>query len=379
MANRSTEGFDGAIRRNAERMIEEGRQIFRFDTFGDEAFWGGTLKLHQAIAGRRLGGVGPGVSPRTALAVGLKVDAEALPPNVLRRSGTGAVDLNDPAVTLALLDANAVVGVTGDRDPARTAAVGRNPMLALSFDGRRFVCAGYRPAARRLAESRSERRRHRRAGAGSQRRRRPAADRSAHGAHGAQQLGAGQVRRAAVPRRQGVPARRQAAATLLPAAFGLAGVNLTPIPAGAASRTGMRSSPISRCTAGHVRRFAAGRSAAVSGRGARRVRQRAERPGPRSRPSCPRCSSTSCRFRRRRRRTAASTRAPPEPGKAVFNGAAGCATCHVPPLFTEPGWNMHTAEEIGIDDFQASRSPDERYRTTPLAGLLHATEGRLLP
>jgi len=56
-------------------------------------------------------------------------------------------------------------------------------------------------------------------------------------------------------------------------------------------------------------------------------------------------------------------------GRAVFNGPGTCATCHVPPLFTEPGWNMHTAEEIHIDDFQASRSPDDRYRTSPLKGL----------
>ena len=55
--------FDGLIRENAQQMIEEGRRIFRFDTFGDEAFWGDTLKLHQAIAGAKLGGVGPGVSP----------------------------------------------------------------------------------------------------------------------------------------------------------------------------------------------------------------------------------------------------------------------------------------------------------------------------
>ncbi len=68
-----------------------------------------------------------------------------------------------------------------------------------------------------------------------------------------------------------------------------------------------------------------------------------------------------------------------EQGKAVFNGAAGCASCHVPPLFTEPGWNMHTPAEIGIDDFQASRSPDRRYRTTPLAGLSARQHGRLLP
>lgn len=52
-------------------------------------------------------------------------------------------------------------------------------------------------------------------------------------------------------------------------------------------------------------------------------------------------------------------------GKAVFEGQAKCASCHVPPLFTEPGWNMHTGAEIGIDDFQSSRSPEKRYRTTP--------------
>jgi len=56
-------------------------------------------------------------------------------------------------------------------------------------------------------------------------------------------------------------------------------------------------------------------------------------------------------------------------GKAVFDSKAKCATCHVAPLFTEPGWNMHTASEIGIDDFQANRAPDRRYRTAPLKGL----------
>jgi cytochrome c peroxidase len=57
-------------------------------------------------------------------------------------------------------------------------------------------------------------------------------------------------------------------------------------------------------------------------------------------------------------------------GKMVFENQAKCETCHVGPTFTEPGWNMHTAQEIGIDDIQASRSPDDRYRTTPLAGRL---------
>ncbi|HXF62972.1 MAG TPA: di-heme oxidoredictase family protein, partial [Caldilineaceae bacterium] len=62
-------------------------------------------------------------------------------------------------------------------------------------------------------------------------------------------------------------------------------------------------------------------------------------------------------------------------GEKLFNGAAGCAACHVPPLYTEPGWAMHTAEEMGIDDFQAKRSPDEQYRTPPLKGLWSHTQG----
>ncbi|HEX8027075.1 MAG TPA: hypothetical protein VF491_01370, partial [Vicinamibacterales bacterium] len=62
-------------------------------------------------------------------------------------------------------------------------------------------------------------------------------------------------------------------------------------------------------------------------------------------------------------------------GQALFNGRARCSSCHVPPLFTEPGWSMHTAEEIGIDDFQARRSPDNRYRTTPLKGAWSRAKG----
>src|SRR5262249_44997389 len=62
-------------------------------------------------------------------------------------------------------------------------------------------------------------------------------------------------------------------------------------------------------------------------------------------------------------------------GQQLFEGKAQCAGCHVPPLFTEPGWNMHTAAEIGIDDFQASRAPDRRYRTAPLKGLFAHAKG----
>src|SRR3954464_13258210 len=100
--------------RDAAAMFREGRDIFRFDTFGDEAFWGGTLQLHRAIEGTRFGGVGGGVSPKTALGVGLKVDVDALPSSLQRDLRNGRVDLNDAGVTLALLKLNAVVGLKGE-------------------------------------------------------------------------------------------------------------------------------------------------------------------------------------------------------------------------------------------------------------------------
>lgn len=95
-----------AVHAHADQLIDEGRQTFRYDTFGDEAFWGDTIQLHRAIAGSAHGGVGSGVSPRSALSVGLKVDSEALPSDVQAQIKNGTVDLDDPATTLALLKLN---------------------------------------------------------------------------------------------------------------------------------------------------------------------------------------------------------------------------------------------------------------------------------
>ena len=115
---RRLEKNDREIKAHAERLLEQGRNIFRFDTYGSEAFFGDALQLHRAIAGAKNGGVGPGVSPKTALAVGLKVDAEALPEALKARLKAGKVNLDDPATTLALLKLNAVVGLTGRFDDA---------------------------------------------------------------------------------------------------------------------------------------------------------------------------------------------------------------------------------------------------------------------
>src|SRR5687767_4992908 len=82
----------------------DGQAIFRYDTFGDEQLWTDALRMHEVI---------PSISPATALAVGLKVDVQALPPAVIAALQAGKVDLNNPAVTVELLRLNAVVGVQG--------------------------------------------------------------------------------------------------------------------------------------------------------------------------------------------------------------------------------------------------------------------------
>jgi len=115
----SSNRFDLKIADSTLDMIRDGRHTFRSDTFGDEAFWGQTLGLHKAIAGSKNGGVGAGVSPRTALAVGLKVDSTALPSALVGDLKANRVNLDDPAVTLALLKLDAVVGVKGFFDSSR--------------------------------------------------------------------------------------------------------------------------------------------------------------------------------------------------------------------------------------------------------------------
>src|SRR5262245_735278 len=112
-SNERLKDSDATLGDHATAVVREGRSIFRFDTFGSEAFWGGALRLHETIAGSANGGAGPGLSPRAALSLGLKVDADALPPDLVNAATRGAVNLDDPATTLALLKLDAVVGVKG--------------------------------------------------------------------------------------------------------------------------------------------------------------------------------------------------------------------------------------------------------------------------
>ncbi|WP_399258849.1 hypothetical protein [Terriglobus albidus] len=96
--------FLGSAQDNSKELINQGRQIFRFDTYGDEVFWTGQLHIEQAVSQ---------LTPVTALGLGLKVDSEALSPSVGEAIKQGKINLNDPAVTIALIKQNAVLGVVG--------------------------------------------------------------------------------------------------------------------------------------------------------------------------------------------------------------------------------------------------------------------------
>lgn len=372
---RPATGFDAAIDQHARDLVERGRRIFRFDTFGDEDFWGGALRLHEAIAGERLGGVGPGVSPRRALAVGLKVDADALPRPLVAALEHGRVDLDDPAVTVALLRLNAVLGLTGFFDGAgRLQSLGIQCALCHSTVddslapgiGRRLdgwanrdldvgaivaLAPNLQPVTDLLGVS-------------------EAAARAVLNSWGPGKFDAALFM-------DGVPFRPDGrpAATLIPPAFGLAGVNLH-------TWTGWGSVTHWNAFVANLEMHGQGtfydprlndptRFPVAAGAGFGNVRNAPDLITPKlaalhlyqlaiPAPAPPPGSFDA----------AAAAR-----GQALFNGKARCAVCHVPPLFTEPGWNMHTPAEVGIDDFQANRSPDRRYRTAPLRGLWTHTKG----
>jgi len=363
--NPTSSPADQVIASNATRMIEEGRQTFRFDTFGDEDFWGGVLRLHEAIRT---------VSPRTALGVGLKVDVDALPKNLQKSITQGKVDLDDPAVTLELLRLNAVVGVTGFFQGSQLSSIGIQCALCHStVDNSLTMGVGHRLDgwANRdldigtivsLAPNLQ-----------------PLADLLGVDVPTVvtvlQSWGPGKFDAELSFDGKAFSPSGRSGATLIPPAFGMAGVNLhTWTGWGSVTHWNALVSnlemhgkgtfydprldnadqfPIAaRERFGHVRN----NPDLITGKLAALHFYQLAIPAPR-----PPDGSFDA--------AAAAT------GKTLFEGSARCAECHVPPLYTEPGWNMHRPEEIGVDAFQADRSPDHRYRTAPLKGLWTHTKG----
>jgi len=354
---------------NAERMLAEGKQTFRFDTFGDEVFWGDALQLHRAIEGAALGGVGPGVSPNTALAVGLKVDSDALPQQLIARLKQGRVNLDDPATTLALLRLNAVLGVKGTfNSTGSLQAVGITCALCHSTVDNSFA-----PGIGHRLDGWANRDLNVGAIIALAPNLQPIAD--VLGVDQAtvrtvlQSWGPGKFDAELILDGKAFRPDGKSAATLLPPAFGLVGVNLH-------TWTGWGSVT-------HWNAFVA--NLEMHGQGTfydPRFNDAAKFPiaaregfgNVRSNPDLITAKLPALHFYQ----LAIPAPTPPAGsfdaaaaarGAVVFNTQAKCSTCHVPPIFTEPGWNMHTPAEVGIDDFQAKRSPDERYRTSPLKGL----------
>ena len=362
--------FDARIQANAQHMLDEGRQTFRFDTFGDEAYWTDGLGLDRAIAGTTNGGVGAGVSPKTALSLGLKVDMDALPAALVDQIKANKVDMNDPATTIALIKLKSVLGVVGTFD-----AAGKMTKVGLTC----AVCHST------VDDAFSPGIGHRQDGFGNR------------------DLNVGAIVAATpnvslVAKKLGVdlatvkkvldswgPGRFDAilevdgkglrpdgkqAGTIIPNAFGLAGVNNHTWGGGWGDVT-------------YWNAFVA--NIDMNGKGTFydvRLSNKAKYP----------VSARTGTWNLRNKPDMITSKlgalqvyqlaipAPPPPagsfdaaaakrGESVFNGKGRCATCHVPPLFTEPGWNTHKPSEIGIDDFQANRTPDRSYRTAPLKGL----------
>ena len=328
---------DKSIAENANALLERGRAIFRFETFGDERWWTDTIQLHRAIAGERHGGAGGGVSPATALAVGLKVDIDAIPTNIQQQIRLGKVDLGDPAVTLALLELDAVVGVKAtlgdDRNSIKKLGVTCAPNLQPIAD----LLQTDVPTVKTVLNS------------------------------------WGPGRYDAWLDKDGKAFRPDGgqAGTLIPPAYGLAGVNLhtwtgsgsVPYWNAYVAATQMHGTEVTFFDprlSDPVQYPVAARSGSWDTRG--------------SDPATASAKLDALHFYQ------LSIPAPTPPagsfdaaaaarGKSLFVGKAQCAACHVPPSYTEPGYAIHTPEAIGVDSFQADRSPTRGYRTSPLAGL----------
>jgi hypothetical protein len=360
-------------------LLDEGRQVFRHDTFGSEDYWGGKLRLHQAIADVKRGGLGEGITPHQALKLGLKVDSDAVPKILLRVIRHGSVSLDEPKTTVELLKADAVVGVKGffedPKDSLRLTSIGITCALCHSTVDDSFVKGiGQRldgwpnrdldigaivstaPNLKAMADE-----------------------------IGIDEPTLRKVLTSWGPGRYDAEVNQdgkafrpdgKTAATVLPAAFGLAGVNLHTY-SGWGSATHWNAYVATTQMHGKGTFYDPRMNDASQFPAAVRQRNFNVRNTPdRVTPKLGALHYYQLSIPPPRPKDGTYDKVAAERGRTVFEGKAGCARCHVPPLFTEPGWPMHTAEEMGIDDFHASRSPDKRfYRTTPLRGLFVREKG----
>jgi hypothetical protein len=367
--------FNGKIGRNSRKLFHEGREIFRYDTFGSETFWGDKLQLHRAIARKEKGGLDKGLTPRQALQLGLKADVAKVPRLLLEVLREGSVSFDKPDTTLELLRADAVVGVQGVFDKKNNLkSIGITCALCHSTVDDSFM----KGIGRRL-DGWPNRDLNVGAIVTTAPNLKPLTD--------LLQVDEDQVRKVLLswgPGKydaelnqdgKGFRPDGKSAATLIPAAFGLAGQNLH-------TYAGWGSVPYWNAYVANTQMYGQGTffDPRLADTNQFPVTARSGFANKRDVPDRITSKLPALHYYQ------LSIPAPRPPkdsfdkkaakrGFEIFKGQARCATCHVPPLFSEPGWAMHRGEEIGIDNFQAERSPDKRYRTTPLLGLSARSKG----
>jgi hypothetical protein len=376
----------GSTEDNAKRLIEQGRDIFRFDTFGDEAFWSDQLQMQRSVMG---------LSPQTALALGLKVDADALPAALIEAIRLGKVNLNDPAVTLQLIRQNAVLGVVGTFNGNTLAKVGFTCALChstvdnsiASGIGRRIdglanrdlnvgaivaTAPNLQPVVNLLSLAPQD------AGITAQDVR-AVLNSWGPGKFDAELFLDGKAFNPEQTTNGVVTGTNVSGATLLPNANGLPGHNLHTWTGGWGTVTYWNAFvavnelhgigtffderfddpvqfPIAAAAKlGHV--TVDPDSDQVTGKLPALHFYQLALPAlqPRARTDFD---------------PAAAAR-----GDELFSGKANCNSCHHEPLWTEPGWNQHTADELKIDSFEADRAPGHAYQTMNLAGLFVRERG----
>jgi hypothetical protein len=369
-----TKDFDDDIEKNSEELFEKGKAVFRFETFGDEVFWTDQLQLHKVIADERHGGLGKGLSPKEALAAGLKVDLAILP-GFLRKKIRQGTFLDDPWVTLQLLKLNAVIGAVGKFDGdgnlksiGLTCASCHSTVRDSTGIGKRLdgwpnrdlnvgaiiaMSPDLSPLSKLLGVD-------------------EATVKKVLASWGPGKFDALLNLDGKAFRPDG-----KSGATLIPEAFGHAGHNLHTWTGGWGNVT-------------YWNAYVA--NLELSGQGnfydprlmdAKQYPIAAKAGFGNKRSDSDHVSSKLAALQFYQL-AIPSPKAPEDSynkeaanrGQILFSGKAKCASCHVPPLFAEPGWNTHKPEEICIDDFQSQRSPDKTYVTQGLKGLwAHAKGG----
>jgi hypothetical protein len=376
---------------SADQALQEGKRTFRFDTFGDEAFWTGALKLNAAIAGTS-GGAGdaaatgdtalasdaaakPGLSPKAALKLGLKVDAEALPAAIVDQLRAGQVNLDDPTTTLALIGFDAVLGLKG--------TLGADKKTLLSIGITCALC--HSTVDDSLAPGIGKRRDgwpNRDLDVGAVIALAPdlspytmllgvddATVRTVLASWGSGKFDAELLLDGKAFRPDG-----KTAATLLPPAYGLAGVNLH-------TYTGWGSVPYWNAFVANLDMHGSGTffdprldDATLFPIAAREKFGHLTSAQDLVTGKLPALHVYQLSLVAPRPAAGSFDGAAAARGQQLFQGTAKCSHCHMPPLFTEPGLNLHPPVDINVDDFQAARSPTRQYRTTPLRGV--ATHGK---